>query len=110
MNIIDKSTGKGYSVTARVWVSGRGDKLLPVAWNDGNFMDITEDVLLDGSFARGDDPDTWELVRGSIDDVRDYLDAWQHYNTDDERAELDEDERKRLAETIPRGYVIIEFV
>ena len=109
MNIIDKSTGKCYWVTARQWVSaGNGEQ--SVDWANGHWADITEDILLDGSFAPGDDPDMWELVSGSMDDVRDYLDDWQHYNTDDERAEFDEDERKRLAATIPRGYVIIEIV
>ena len=109
MNIIDKSTGKRYKVAACQWMtSSSGEQCMD--WVTGHWGDIAEDVLLDGSFAPGDDPDVWELVSGSIDDVRDYLDAWQHYNTDDERAELDEDERKRLAATIPRGYVIIEIV
>lgn len=107
MNIIDKSTGKRYWVTARQWVSaGNGEQ--SVDWANGHWADITEDILLDGSFARNDQRDAWEFG-GSIDDVRDYLNDWQYYNTDDERAALAEDERKKLAGTIPRRYEIVEI-
>ena len=96
MEIIISETEKKYKLSMRIWDDG---------WDE---PDVSQDVIIDSSFAWDDEAEAWR-VTGSLDNLIDYLDDWEQYGTEDDRAVYDEDEREQLREDHPRYYELNEI-
>ena len=96
MEIIINETGKRYNLTMQEW-TGNG-------WGP----DMAQDIIIDSSFSWDDAAEAWRMD-GHEDNLRDYLQDWEQYNTDADRDTYDEDERARLRDEQPRSYDLSEI-
>lgn len=95
MKIIINETGKAYNLTMREWTGSD--------WGP----DMAQDIIIDSSFAWDDAAEAWRMD-GHEDNLQDYLQDWEQYNTDADRDAYDEDERARLRDERPRSYDLDE--
>ena len=96
MEIIINETGKRYNLTMQEW-TGSG-------WSP----DMAQDIIIDSSYSWDDDAEAWRMD-GHEDNLTDYLQDWEQYNTDADRDAYDEDERARLRDECPRSYDLDEI-
>lgn len=96
MEIIISETGKKYKLSMRIWDDG---------WDE---PDVSQDVIIDSSFSWDAEAEAWR-VTGGLESLIDYLDDWEQYDTEDDRAAYDEDEREQLREDHPRYYELNEI-
>lgn len=96
MEIIINETGKRYNLTMQEWTSSD--------WGP----DMAQDIIIDSSFAWDDAAEAWRMD-GHEDNLQDYLQDWEQYNTDADRDAYDEDERARLRDERPRSYDLSEI-
>ena len=96
MEIIINETGKRYSLTMQEWTSS--------GWGP----DMAQDIIIDSSYQWDRDAEAWRMD-GHEDNLRDYLQDWEQYNTDADRDAYDEDERAKLRDERPRSYDLIEI-
>ena len=95
MKILIKNTNKIYNLVMKVW--------LDHIWSE----DMSEDIILDNSFKWNDDADAYEMVN-SLDNLKNYLKDWEHFDTEDDRSFYDEETRKRFSDEKIRYYELEE--
>lgn len=91
MKIIINETGKRYNLTMQEWTGSD--------WGP----DMARDIIIDSSFAWDEDAEAWRMD-GHEDNLTDYLQDWEQYNTEADRDAYDEDERAKLRDERPRSY------
>lgn len=91
MEIIINETGKRYNLIMQEWTG-----------NDWG-PNMAQDIIIDSSFAWDDAAEAWRMD-GQGDNLKDYLQDWEQYNTDADRDAYDEDERAKLRDERPRSY------
>ena len=91
MEIIINETSKRYNLTMQEWTGSD--------WGP----DMAQDVIIDSSYHWDDTAEAWRMD-GHEDNLRDYLQDWEQYNTEADRDAYDEDERARLRNERPRSY------
>lgn len=91
MEIIINETGKRYNLTMQEWTGSD--------WG----QDMAQDIIIDSSYHWDDDAEAWRMD-GHEDNLTDYLQDWEQYNTDADRDAYDEDERAKLRDERPRSY------
>lgn len=96
MEIIISETGKRYNLIMQEWTGSD--------WGP----DMAQDIIIDSSFAWDDAAEAWRMD-GHEDNLQDYLQDWEQYNTDADRDAYDEDERARLRDERPRSYDLDEI-
>ena len=96
MKILIKNTNKIYSLVMKVW--------LDHTWSE----DMSEDMILDNSFKWNDDVDVYEMAN-SLDNLKNYLKDWEHFDTEDDRFFYDEETRKRFSDEEIRYYELEEI-
>lgn len=69
---------------------------------------MAEDIIIDSSFAWDDEAEAWRMD-GHEDNLRDYLQDWEQYNTEADRDACDEDKRQYLRDERPRSYELDEI-
>ena len=95
MEIIINETGKRYNLTMQEWTG-----------NDWG-PDMAQDIIIDSSYQWDRDAEAWRMD-GHEDNLTDYLQDWEQYNTDADRDAYDEEERARLRDERPRSYDLDE--
>ena len=91
MEIIINETGKRYNLTMQEWTGSD--------WGP----DMAQDIIIDSSYHWDDAAEAWRMD-GHEDNLTDYLQDWEQYNTDADRDAYDEDERAKLRDERPRRY------
>lgn len=96
MKIIINKTGKAYNLTMQKWTGSD--------WS----QDMAEDIVIDSSFSWDEDAEAWRMDDHK-DNLTDYLQDWEQYNTEADRDAYDEDERQHLRDERPRSYDLSEI-
>ena len=96
MKIIINETGNAYNLTMQEWA------------NNGWSQDIAGEIIIDNSYHWDNDVVAW-YMDGGLDNLIDYLQDWEQYNTDVDRDAYDVDERTKLRDNRPRNYNLHEI-
>ena len=96
MEIIINETGKRYNLTMQEWTGSD--------WGP----DMAQDIIIDSSFSWDEVAEAWRMD-GQEDNLKDYLQDWEQYNTEADRDTYDEDDRAQIRDERPRSYDLDEI-
>ena len=96
MKILIKNTNKIYNLVMKIWQDCN--------WSE----DMSEDIILDYNFKWNHDADAYEMT-GSLDNLKEYLKDWEHFNTEDDHSFYDEETRRKLSDEEIRYYELEEI-
>lgn len=95
MNIIVKESGKRFNLKMQVW-------------KDNNWVWLNaEDLMVDSSFYYDYDLEAW-VFTGRENDLTNWLQDWENYNTEDDIQTLSAKERTELRNEYDRYFEFME--